>query len=87
VTPREVVEGLAGGALGCALLYLLLVAAGSLYGAMASLGMAGGSYEMIFEGSGRIASIGGVACGLYVLARRAALRRQRANLIEGRIEP
>jgi hypothetical protein len=87
VTPKEVVEGLAGGALGCALLYLALDVAGRIYGAMVSLGMTDGSYEMIFEGSGRIAAIGGLACGLYVLARRAALRRQGANLIEGRIEP
>jgi hypothetical protein len=87
VTVREVVEGFLGGALSYALLSLLLDAAGSLYEAMVSLGLAGGSYGALFEGSGRIAPIVGLACGLYVLARRAALRHRRTKLIEGNIEP
>jgi hypothetical protein len=87
LTPREALEGAAATAVVYALFYLVLSVARELYGAMAALGMAGDSYRVLFGISDRVAVIAAVACGLYVLARRVGLRKQRMKLIEGRIEP
>lgn len=87
LTPREALEGASGAAGAYALLYLMLSVAREIYDAIAVLGIAGASYRVLFENSDRIAVITAVACGLYVLARRVALRKQRTKLIEGRIEP
>lgn len=87
LTPREALEGVAGAAAAYALLYLALSVARGLYDAMAAPGMTGDSYRILVENSDRMAVIAAVACGLYVLARRVGLRKQRMKLIEGRIEP
>ena len=87
LTPREALESAGGGAVAYALLYLVLSVAQEIYDAMTALGMAGASYRVLFENSDRIAVIAAVTCGLYVLARRVGLRKQRLKLIEGRIEP
>jgi hypothetical protein len=87
LTPREALEGAAGAAAAFVLAHLVLSVARELYGAMAALGMAGASYRVLFGNSDRIAVIAAVACGLYMLARRVGLRKQRMKLIEGRIEP
>jgi hypothetical protein len=87
LTPREALEGAAGAAAAYALFYLTLSVARGLYDAITTLGMAGASYRVLFENSDRVAVIAAVACGLYVLARRVGLRKQRTKLIEGYIEP
>ena len=87
LTPREVLEGATGAAVAFVLVHLVLVVARKLYGVMDALGMVGDSYEILFENSGRLAVIAGIACGLYVLARRIGLRKQRSKLNEGRLEP
>ncbi|MDQ4042369.1 MAG: hypothetical protein M3118_00940, partial [Actinomycetota bacterium] len=87
LTPREVLEGATGAVLAFVLVHLVMVVTQKVYGAMAALGMVGDSYDILFENSGQLAFIAAVACGLYVLARRVGLRKQRTKLIEGQIEP
>jgi hypothetical protein len=87
LTPREVLEGATGAGVAFVLVLLVLALARELYGVMGELGMVGDSYEILFENSGRLASIAALICGLYVLARRIGLRKQRTKLNEGRLDP
>lgn len=87
LTPREVLEGATGAGVAFVLVHLVLVVARKFYSVMDALGMVGDPYEVLFENSGRLAIIAGIACGLYVLARRIGLRKQRTKLNEGRLKP
>jgi hypothetical protein len=87
MTPREVLEGATGAGVAFVLIDLVLVIARKLYGVMGALGMARDSQKVLFEASGRLAIIAGIACGLYVLSRRIGLRKQRIKLNEGRLKP
>jgi hypothetical protein len=87
LTPREVLEGATGAGVAFVLVHLMLVVARELYGVMGAFGMVGDPYEVLFVNSGRLAIIAALICGLYVLARRIGMRRQRTRLNEGRLKP